>query len=539
MPSSTPRVRRSWWSRPTSRWCRTSSAGWRPAAAWGSRAAARPATTAAGELMIAFSTANRIPLESDDGAVPVRAVLDGPVERSPDVFNELFAATTEAVEEAVVNALFTAETTVGRDGNVLHALPLERTLRDPRPLRARASLDAGRSREARRVEGRGVEGRLGAQDQRGHELGACPPPGSRPRNRVRSPRTAPRAPTRAWVARRARRDARRTRSTGRGASASAGTSRAACAARIRGTSRSQRVGRERGLARGPGQDGAVGRGLDIGATSRVSPASPNSRIDRRSSPGSLGRRELPARLRGAPRSGSSGGTAGVGRGVHEPASCRGDRERDADGPRDRRHQGPAASTTVSAPTMPSSVTTPVTRSPRATRTAGRRVVTDRRAGVPGERPEARPSGRAGPRGGPRAAGSRRRGCGRGIGFDLADAVRSIALDRTAHRLGRRRPWPGGRRASILRDRGQAMVPIGSSSRKNGDRRSVAISGSAPRRRLGERRRFTGSSGGVEQSLVASRGAGRQVVALEQRDRGAAVGEFQRTRGADDHASSKR
>jgi D-aminopeptidase len=81
-----------------------------------------------GELMLAFSTANRIPLASPDGTVAVRAVLDGPDERSPDVFNELFAATTEAVEEAVVNALFSAETTVGRDGNVLHALPLERTL---------------------------------------------------------------------------------------------------------------------------------------------------------------------------------------------------------------------------------------------------------------------------------------------------------------------------------------------------------------------------------------------------------------------------
>jgi D-aminopeptidase len=55
-------------------------------------------------------------------------MLDGPVDHSNDVFNELFAATIEAVEEAVVNALFTAETTVGRDGNVLHALPLERTL---------------------------------------------------------------------------------------------------------------------------------------------------------------------------------------------------------------------------------------------------------------------------------------------------------------------------------------------------------------------------------------------------------------------------
>ncbi|HKE54790.1 MAG TPA: P1 family peptidase, partial [Actinomycetota bacterium] len=80
-----------------------------------------------GELMIAFSTASRIPLSSDDGTVAVRAVLDGPTPGSPDVFNPLFAATVEAVEEAVVNALFTAETTAGRDGHVLHALPLERT----------------------------------------------------------------------------------------------------------------------------------------------------------------------------------------------------------------------------------------------------------------------------------------------------------------------------------------------------------------------------------------------------------------------------
>jgi D-aminopeptidase len=80
-----------------------------------------------GELMIAFSTANRIPLSSGDGTVTVRAVLDGPSPGSPDVFNPLFAATVEAVEEAVVNALFTAETMVGRDGHVLHALPLDRT----------------------------------------------------------------------------------------------------------------------------------------------------------------------------------------------------------------------------------------------------------------------------------------------------------------------------------------------------------------------------------------------------------------------------
>lgn len=92
---------------------------------------ARTGSTAhngSGELMIAFSTANRIPMRSDDGTVQVRAILDGGSWDGPGPFNDLFAATVEAVEEAVVNALFTATTTVGRDGNVLHALPLDRTL---------------------------------------------------------------------------------------------------------------------------------------------------------------------------------------------------------------------------------------------------------------------------------------------------------------------------------------------------------------------------------------------------------------------------
>lgn len=78
--------------------------------------------------MIAFSTANRIPLETGDGLIDLRAVLDGAGSDSPAPTNDLFAATVEAVEEAVVDALFTATTTVGRDGNVLHALPIDRTL---------------------------------------------------------------------------------------------------------------------------------------------------------------------------------------------------------------------------------------------------------------------------------------------------------------------------------------------------------------------------------------------------------------------------
>ncbi|HEX9122529.1 MAG TPA: P1 family peptidase [Actinomycetota bacterium] len=93
---------------------------------------ARTGSTArntSGEQMLAFSTANRIPLEPRaDGTMEIRALVDGPAEASPGIFSELFTATIEAVEEAVLNALFTATTTTGRDGNVLHALPLDRTL---------------------------------------------------------------------------------------------------------------------------------------------------------------------------------------------------------------------------------------------------------------------------------------------------------------------------------------------------------------------------------------------------------------------------
>ncbi len=38
----------------------------------------------------------------------------------------LFAATVQATEEAIVNALVAAETMRGADGNVVHALPHER-----------------------------------------------------------------------------------------------------------------------------------------------------------------------------------------------------------------------------------------------------------------------------------------------------------------------------------------------------------------------------------------------------------------------------
>jgi D-aminopeptidase len=81
-----------------------------------------------GELMLAFSTANR--LTRDGGhTVQLHAVVDGrPAERGGSLLDLLFAATVDAVEEAVLNALFAAETTVGTDGHMLHALPVDRVL---------------------------------------------------------------------------------------------------------------------------------------------------------------------------------------------------------------------------------------------------------------------------------------------------------------------------------------------------------------------------------------------------------------------------
>ncbi len=92
---------------------------------------ARTGSTArngSGELMIAFSTANRIPLRSDGAAIDVRALLDGPADDQPARLSALFEATIEVVEESVANAMFQATTTRGRDGKVLHALPIDRTL---------------------------------------------------------------------------------------------------------------------------------------------------------------------------------------------------------------------------------------------------------------------------------------------------------------------------------------------------------------------------------------------------------------------------
>ncbi len=80
-------------------------------------------SNSSGDFALAFSTANPIAR---------RAFWDGPGYRLESLeqfdLQPLLEAAAEAVEEAIVNALFMAEGMTGRDGNRVWALPLERTL---------------------------------------------------------------------------------------------------------------------------------------------------------------------------------------------------------------------------------------------------------------------------------------------------------------------------------------------------------------------------------------------------------------------------
>jgi D-aminopeptidase len=82
------------------------------------------ASNSSGEQLIAFSTANRLPRGKD--AYEPTVVADG--YDGGSILSHVFRATIEATEEAVVNALFAAKTTIGRSGNTLYELPTDRTL---------------------------------------------------------------------------------------------------------------------------------------------------------------------------------------------------------------------------------------------------------------------------------------------------------------------------------------------------------------------------------------------------------------------------
>jgi D-aminopeptidase len=86
-----------------------------------------------GELLVAFSTSYRP--RQGTGAT-VQTVIEG------ESVNDIFAATVDATEEAVLNSLCMATTTTGRNGRVIEALPLDR-VRELLAARGTGDRDAG------------------------------------------------------------------------------------------------------------------------------------------------------------------------------------------------------------------------------------------------------------------------------------------------------------------------------------------------------------------------------------------------------------
>ncbi len=81
-----------------------------------------------GEIFLAFSTANRIPRATPRAAYPIDVVVEGQFWTQGSPFDLMFEAVAEATEEAALNALFQADTVVGRDGHTLFGFPIERGL---------------------------------------------------------------------------------------------------------------------------------------------------------------------------------------------------------------------------------------------------------------------------------------------------------------------------------------------------------------------------------------------------------------------------
>lgn len=78
-----------------------------------------PSTVSSGEFVVAFSTANIVPSSSEASLMSVKMLHNNRM----DVF---YQGVIEATEEAVINAMTLAVTTAGKNGNVVHAIPLDR-----------------------------------------------------------------------------------------------------------------------------------------------------------------------------------------------------------------------------------------------------------------------------------------------------------------------------------------------------------------------------------------------------------------------------
>jgi len=81
------------------------------------------AGTTSGDFVVAFTTANRVGHYARGITYPMTCLVE-----TWETINPLFEAVVEATEEAVLNSLFRAQTLVGRDDHVRHALPLEQVV---------------------------------------------------------------------------------------------------------------------------------------------------------------------------------------------------------------------------------------------------------------------------------------------------------------------------------------------------------------------------------------------------------------------------
>jgi len=77
--------------------------------------------TGSGDIVLAFSTGNRIPVETNQSFSGINAVNDFWI-------TPLYQGTVEATQEAIINALTTAETIVGKGGNTAHGIPLDQVI---------------------------------------------------------------------------------------------------------------------------------------------------------------------------------------------------------------------------------------------------------------------------------------------------------------------------------------------------------------------------------------------------------------------------
>jgi D-aminopeptidase len=71
-----------------------------------------------GEIVVSFSTANRIPRKPRKKVYRLRVLGDA-------FINPLYEATVDATEEAILNAIFQAETMTGSQGRTASEIPIE------------------------------------------------------------------------------------------------------------------------------------------------------------------------------------------------------------------------------------------------------------------------------------------------------------------------------------------------------------------------------------------------------------------------------